>query len=206
MTNHLITIETFENVMHARLVQNYLEGAGIRSVLSDEFMVSNFWHLSNAVGGIKLQVAEENFEQACDLLDDIENRHRSQSPEPDDASSDEANTTAGNETDANHSADISPKKPNAADEGDEDDEPPLNAREENVERALRTTIISYIMPPVLFYAAWVLMDVWQSDLPLRPAIRRKLYRTIGLLLPITVIVIVATSAFGFITTCALLWP
>ena len=54
MLGRLVTIESFQNAMEARLYQQQLEAVGIRCVIADEHAVSMFWHLSGAIGGIKL--------------------------------------------------------------------------------------------------------------------------------------------------------
>ena len=177
MLGRLITLETYNNAMQARLALNYLEAAGIRCVLADEVAVtSGFSGLTNAIGGIKLQVAEEDLERASDLLDEVENQHRSQS-EP----ISEAETAA----DEVAEKPIQPEPKPGAD--DEEDEPPLNVREENAERAYRAVLVGYMIIPLQLYATWVLLDVWQSDLPIRPAVLRKLYWAIALHIPMLLV-------------------
>jgi len=199
MLGRLITLESFTNAMQATLVKNHLEAVGIRCVLADEFMVSNFWHLSGAVGGIKVQVAEEDFERANAVLVDLDQRHRdatAETDEPDDFPP------------ATAEDDPPPEEPKPAAD-DEEDEPPLNAREENVERAYRAVLIGMIFTPVQLYATWVLLDVWKSDLALRPAISRKLRWAIGLHLPLLAFAIFllwfgSTSLFRIRQTDAIL--
>lgn len=185
MLGRLITLETYDNAMQATLAKNYLEAAGIRCSLADEYSVSNLWHLSNAIGGIKLQVAEEDLERASDLLDEVENQHRSQS-EP------TSETEPPVDEIAKEPAQPEPK-PGV---DDEDDEPPLNVREENAERAYRAVLVGYMIIPLQLYATWVLLDVWQSDLPIRPTVRRKLYWAIALHIPM---VLVALLVIYFIS-------
>lgn len=171
MLGHLITLETFMNAMQASLVKQHLEAAGIRCVLADEFTVSNFWHLSNAIGGIKLQVAEEDFERASALL-----AAQRREDVPGISYADEADEPE---------EETQPLEPKPGTD-DEEDELPLNEREENIERAYRAVLIGLVFAPVQLYATWVLLDVWKSELPIRPAIRRKLRWAIGLHLPMLV--------------------
>jgi hypothetical protein len=186
MLGRLVTLETYMNAMQATLAKNYLESAGIRCVLSDEFVVSNFWQLSNAVGGIKLQVAEEDIERASDLLDEIENLHRA-GPKPPDAT--ETPATDQGSASVEDPPEAAPPEPKPGAD-DEEDEPPLNAREDNAERAYRAVIVGTMIIPLQLYATWVLLDVWQSDLPLRPAVRRKLHWAIGLHIPMLLFALV----------------
>ena len=45
-----------------------VEAAGIRVYLADEQTIAMDWLLSNAIGGIKLQVAERDLERAREVL------------------------------------------------------------------------------------------------------------------------------------------
>src|SRR5262245_49182373 len=56
----LVTIATFDQPAQARLAKNALDEAGIQSMVSDENLVAMDWLLSNAVGGVKVQVWEED--------------------------------------------------------------------------------------------------------------------------------------------------
>ena len=67
MTNWL-TIMTFTFPTEAHVVKGYLESNGIDVFLKDEMtvQVNNFY--SNAIGGVKLQVREPDYEQGIQLL------------------------------------------------------------------------------------------------------------------------------------------
>jgi len=52
----------------AQVIQSCLEGSGIKTFLPDEFTIQNYWLWSNAIGGIRIQVREEDVEQAMDVL------------------------------------------------------------------------------------------------------------------------------------------
>lgn len=52
----LVTVATFDSLIEAQLAQARLETAGLRSQLADAQLIAMDWVLSNAVGGIKLQV------------------------------------------------------------------------------------------------------------------------------------------------------
>lgn len=189
MLGRLVTLAAFDNAMRANLVKNQLEAAGIRSVPADEFTASSLWHLSNAIGGIKVQVAEEDLERASHVLDVLEGKRRDDSPD-DSPADDESPAAEALDTETEHEpSDATVPEPKPGDD-DEDDEPPLNAREDDVERAYRTVLIGYMVWPLQLYAAWLLLDVWQSDLPLRPAIQRRLYWAIALHLPMLIVAVV----------------
>lgn len=182
MLGRLVTLAAFDTAMRATLVKNHIEAAGIRCVLTDEFTTSNFWQLSNAIGGIKVQVAEEDLERAEAILEALEQRARSTDADDDEQVADQANTEAASQEDDDEANEVVPEpKPGDI---DEEDEPPLNAREDNAERARKAVLIGLFFMPLQFYATWLLLDVWQSDLPIRPALRRKLAWTVGLHVPL----------------------
>jgi hypothetical protein len=79
-----ITIKTFDNSIQAHLARNCLVDAGIPATLSDENLVGTHWALSNAVGGIRLQVPEDDVARAKALLD-AEPDERASDIEPDEA-------------------------------------------------------------------------------------------------------------------------
>lgn len=69
MADRLVTIATFDQPAQARLAQNVLEEAGIRAAVADESLVAMDWLLSNAVGGIKIQVWEADADRAVRVLE-----------------------------------------------------------------------------------------------------------------------------------------
>ncbi len=58
------TIATFTTAEDAHLFRTYLESHGIRAHLLDEYFVQLFWHYSNAIGGVRVAVEEEDADQA----------------------------------------------------------------------------------------------------------------------------------------------
>lgn len=63
-----ITVMTFVYPQEAHLAKNVLESEGIKVFLKDELaiQVNNFY--SPALGGVKLQIQEENKERALEIL------------------------------------------------------------------------------------------------------------------------------------------
>jgi len=57
------------NVQEALFAKSVLDSAGIESFLADENLVRLDWFLSNAVGGVKLWVKEEDAKTAEAILD-----------------------------------------------------------------------------------------------------------------------------------------
>lgn len=73
---NIIRIRTFDNYIEANMVAGLLESEGIQSFLQDEFTATIDPMLSNAIGGIKLVVFEQDVARAKEILaiDDIRKR------------------------------------------------------------------------------------------------------------------------------------
>lgn len=63
-----VTVGTFWNAVEAHVICARLEAAGIRAYLADEQTVNMDWLLANAVGGVKVQVAEVDAPRAQQVL------------------------------------------------------------------------------------------------------------------------------------------
>src|SRR5262245_60532836 len=68
MSDSLVTIAAFWSPVEADLARNRLEAAGIQAFLANAVTVGMYWHLSNAVGGVRLQVREGDAEEALAVL------------------------------------------------------------------------------------------------------------------------------------------
>lgn len=64
----MIVIARFLFPHEAHIAKASLEAAGILSHLADEHTVNVQWLYSNAMGGVRLMVAEQHAEQARDIL------------------------------------------------------------------------------------------------------------------------------------------
>jgi hypothetical protein len=62
------TLASFNLPMDAYLLRARLEGSGIASYIRDENLVTLDWLYSNAVGGVKVDVMDEDYEQALELM------------------------------------------------------------------------------------------------------------------------------------------
>jgi predicted RNA-binding Zn-ribbon protein involved in translation (DUF1610 family) len=74
---NFVPLYTFANYIDAHIVLGQLEAAGIDCWLKDENTVTINPIWTNAVGGIKLMVAENQAEQARELLQGIEAERKS---------------------------------------------------------------------------------------------------------------------------------
>jgi hypothetical protein len=68
-TRKLVTVRSFRDMPEALLAQSVLESAGIDCALADANLIRTDWLWSNLLGGIKLQVMEEDLDAAINLLD-----------------------------------------------------------------------------------------------------------------------------------------
>jgi hypothetical protein len=64
----LVTVETFSSPWEAQLARACLEAEGIDAVIADEHFFRLYGALSNALGGVRLQVRPEQADRAAELL------------------------------------------------------------------------------------------------------------------------------------------
>ncbi len=62
-------VATYSKPEEAHLAASFLEGSGITTYVADDQIVSLNWLYSNAVGGVKVQVSEDDWEEARELLE-----------------------------------------------------------------------------------------------------------------------------------------
>ncbi len=63
----MTTVATFTTPEDAHLFRMFLESRGIKGFLLDEYFVQTFWHYSNAIGGVRLAVNDEDEEEAAEV-------------------------------------------------------------------------------------------------------------------------------------------
>ncbi|WP_404425818.1 hypothetical protein [Nibricoccus sp. IMCC34717] len=61
------TIASFSKPIDAHLLIARLEGSGVRAFARDENMVTVDWIVSNAIGGVKVDVSDEDFLKALEI-------------------------------------------------------------------------------------------------------------------------------------------
>jgi len=62
-------IASYTQMEEAHLAVSKLEGSGVRAWLRDEATANLYWLYSNAIGGVKVEVAEADVERAHEILD-----------------------------------------------------------------------------------------------------------------------------------------
>jgi hypothetical protein len=163
MDHNWITVASFADPVEANLTKNWLEEEGVSGFLEGEAMVGMAWFLTNAVGGIKLQVPERDAPRARDLL--------SQGlPEQRQAVRDAP----------------------AAEEAD-DAAPRLSRREQDADRALRASLLGLLFSPLQFYTLWLLGRVFVSNKPLGRAHRRNACVAAAIVLPVMLVFLMLLS-------------
>lgn len=70
MDTRFVTVATFNFSHDAHMAKNKLEAEGITCIIADEFTIAMVWLYSNALGGIKVKVPEEQYEEARNILDE----------------------------------------------------------------------------------------------------------------------------------------
>ena len=66
----LVTVATFEWLMQADVARSRLAACGIEAHLPEEFVGTVCWHYAKAIGGLRLQVGGEDFEDARAVLEE----------------------------------------------------------------------------------------------------------------------------------------
>ena len=66
----MITIARFEKPEDAHLVRMRLENGGVPAFLQDENTIQIQFLYSNALGGVRLQIADEDYDRAREILDE----------------------------------------------------------------------------------------------------------------------------------------
>jgi putative signal transducing protein len=158
MSDRLATVATFRSPVEANLARNRLEAAGIEAFLADEETVGMVWHLTNALGGIKLQVGDRDVGEALAILAESEALEL-----PAAGQADEALPPTSGEKQPWELGRVEVDEPEVA----------LTSREQNADRALRGTVLGLLLLPLQLYAFWLLLKVFVSDERLSPDKRRR---------------------------------
>ncbi|MGH9768185.1 MAG: DUF2007 domain-containing protein [Blastocatellia bacterium] len=67
-TVEVVTVASFSAPYEAHLAKGLLEANGIMAVIADEYTAGMNWLLSNAIGGVKVQVDKTDLEDALKIL------------------------------------------------------------------------------------------------------------------------------------------
>ena len=151
MSQDLCTLHSYWSVEEAHLARVQLEAAGIRAFISDEQTLGMAWHLGNALQGAKLQVREEDVEQAEAILAEA-----GAGTEIEDAW--QIETADGQAFDAGQLDDVEEDEPDAEDDG----------VFSLIELARQPVMWILLGPPVLCIAILIVVFVFAMLQPLLP--------------------------------------
>jgi Putative prokaryotic signal transducing protein len=80
----MVTVAQCQLSTEAHAMRIHLEEAGIPVFLADELTVAMDWLLSNAIGGVKVQVPESYAERAAEVLENFSrSKHESETDDED---------------------------------------------------------------------------------------------------------------------------
>lgn len=162
MSRDLVTIRTFWSLGEAEIAAAVLRREGIEPFLSGAAIASMYWIWTNAIGGIRLQVADDDVERAGRLLEEA------QAAAPSDEVVDDAwrgttdgeNLEEGPRNDDDQDADSSPG-PEAFAEADAEEDP-LTQRERDANRAFKAAVFGLFFLPIQLYTLALLFEVAES--------------------------------------------
>lgn len=175
-SKELVTVAAYDDAVSARLALSHLRAAGLRAALSDESTVAMDWLLSNAIGGIKLQVNAKDIATARRLIEehewqlaDIEGMATPVGFEVDEerwgakSIRFDAEDVTGAEDEYEYNYDNKYE-----DEADLDEELPLTARERDGARAFRGALLGILFAPIELYVLYLVYKVFVSTERLGP--------------------------------------
>lgn len=65
----MITIASFSKPEEAHLLRLRLEAGGVAAYVQDENVIQTYWLYSNAIGGVRVQISEDDLEAAREILE-----------------------------------------------------------------------------------------------------------------------------------------
>jgi hypothetical protein len=174
----LTTVATFDLAAKAEVARNVLEDAGIQAVIADSEIVAMDWLISNAVGGIKVQVREEDAERAAAVLDEQLGSGAGLAAEglDEEELARQALAAGKPEEDVEPPADVSEEVEELPAPAEEPpSEAPGEDREGYARRLFLAAVFSIIFPPLWFYALYLLLNAAFGPGPLSDRGRTRLY-------------------------------
>ena len=156
MSDKLVTVATFSTLTEETIAKNKLEDAGLNIFLADSTTVQVAWHLSAAVGGIKLQVMDVDADRAVSLL----------------GSADTVPISDGQSSSCQTSDYFKPEF------GDNYEDVYVSPIDKIVKRAFLCAVLGLVWLPLQFYSLWLLTRIAFDPAPLSSANRRRILITI----------------------------
>lgn len=205
--DELVTIAKFGSSQDAQLRKGILEGQGIRAFVADDVTTMMLWYVGTALGGAKLQVARTDVARASQVLQVNELGIGTTSDRAQLCPHCGAEVDAGFEVcwscegsmpelAASDAPAFSPESDVAAIENDDShsfarEEKPADA---NATRAFRAAIFGMLFPPLLLYAAYLVVKLIPQELS-PPAMRKF---GVALLICVTYAILLVTLGRHFL--------
>lgn len=165
MNDDLVTVATFGDALTAEMARNRLEAEGIRAMIMDRETSAMAWHLTNAIGGVKLLVAAHDEDRAIEILD-----HPRSHQDADDTG-EESEAIVAPENRNKIISRQAEEQAIVADENldkvppvftDEEDDTPTE-RELDAERAFKAQVFAFLFFPIQFVALIYIIQVAASS-------------------------------------------
>src|SRR5271157_4419379 len=160
-SSDLVTVATFDDSVSASLVMNRLKHAGLPAVLAHENVVTWFWYLSNAFGGIGVQVNSKDAEAARCLIEQHERLTAADAAAAEAGSETEAEKMIGDDvvdlSTSDAEAETAAANSPETDQEPLDDEPLPSERERSADRAARGAVLGLMFPPLQLYVLYLLL-------------------------------------------------
>lgn len=168
MTHDFQTIATFWNPNEAQLAKALIEADGVQVVLMGYEAISSDWLLSNAIGGVQLQVPQDQVEKAIAILEDSGPFGR--------------RSLIADSGDSVDHIDSGDHKDGEEVDASDDDSRKLTGKEECIERMSKTSILSWIFFPLSLYALWLFLGVLTQPDPVGKKYARKVWMAVLIVL------------------------
>ncbi len=200
--DELVTIGVYQSDVEANLVKNKLQAIGIQAFLAGEEAANMAWIYSAAMGGIKLQVASCDAEDAASFLEQ-KPWHEDQSsptsiatlkvlrPVAEDEDFEEEDDPRG----ASSFATMNTLTQIELNSDDEDEKEVLSEREKNADRLVQAAIFGLVFWPLEIYACWLLLKVYVSSEKLEGRPLKNAWVGGGIALAISMILLLTFMSF-----------
>ena len=146
-----VTIASFGEVFRADIAMSKLEEAGIPTRVTDREIVAMEWLLSNAIGGAKVQVREQDVGRALEVLSE---RRETEEVESDGHLDEEELTRQALAAEPEEDAEDRPTELPPDDDARQTTVPKIE-RDQYAKRFLRCALFSFPMLPLWFYAVYL---------------------------------------------------
>jgi hypothetical protein len=167
MNDELVLAGSFPSPIEAGLARDRLDDEGIRAFVMDSEVAAMAWHLTNAIGGVKLYVSQSDLERAHEILEELE-KHTDRAEDTENEALPPEDAIRAGSPDAFREG-LAPLQ-----NDEEAPEEPLTEREQDAQRAYYGAVAGLIVLPLQLYAMLLIFAVLGSDERLRPEYRKKL--------------------------------